>query len=143
MQLSHLAPLPAFAVLALSLAGQAQPMDMQGNRPVMIGSPEEGLDPCSLGMINNPPTGPDTGAVMVFPGNSTELGYVDTVVHGQQVWVCDASGEPGDEEMLGIVYAGNPEEDCDLSSPVEEPRPYLGPCNRGWVRAEWVEIIAG
>ena len=143
MQPLHLASLGALAMLALPLAGQAQPMDKQGNRPVMIGSPEEALDPCSLGMINNPPTGPDTGAVMVFPGNSTELGYVDTLVHGQQVWVCDASGEPGDEEMLGIVYSGNPEEDCDLSSPVEEPRPYLGPCNRGWVRAEWVEIIAG
>ncbi|MBU7580370.1 MAG: hypothetical protein KAF27_07850 [Porphyrobacter sp.] len=143
MLCSHLATLAALAALAVPYAAGAQPMYTQGNRPVMIGSPEEGLDPCSLGMINDPPTGPDGGAVMVLPGDSTDLDYVDTVVHGQSVWVCEASGEPGEDEMLGIVYSHDPDQDCELSSPVDEPRAYVGPCSWGWVRAEWVEIVAG
>jgi hypothetical protein len=127
----------ALAALALPPAGIAQPMYSGGNRPVML-TGGEGLDPCAYGMINDPPTGPDTGAVMVFPGDSTDLDYADTLVHGDPVWVCEAS-----EDWLGIVYSRNSDLDCELSSPVAEDRPYLGPCDWGWVKAEWVEIVAG
>jgi len=138
MRRSPLANLAALAALALAPAGQAQPMSTMGNRPVTISSPEEGLDPCALGMINDPPTGPDVGAVMVFPGDSTELAYVDTLEHGFPVWICD-----GSEGWYGIVYSRDPDRDCGITSPEGEPRPYLGPCDWGWVKEEWVEFVAG
>ncbi len=137
MRTPSVAFVTALAVLAVAPAGLAQPMFTGGNRPVVL-TGGEGLDPCAYGMINDPPTGPEMGAVMVFPGDSTDLEYTDTLVHGDPVWVCEAS-----EDWLGIVYSHNPDLDCEVSSPVDEDMPYLGPCDWGWVKAEWVEIIAG
>jgi hypothetical protein len=129
--------------VAIAPMVQAQPMDTGGNRPVMLRG-EDGLDPCALGMIadheqSSDQSGPEGGgAILVFPGDSTELEYVDTLVHGDPVWVCDAS-----ENMVGIVYAQDRDQDCEVTTPVADDRPYLGPCNWGWVVTDWVEITAG
>jgi hypothetical protein len=137
MHISRLTALTALAALALAPAGQAQPMDTQGKRPVMlIGG--EGVDPCAYALIHDDTGGPEGGAVMVFPGDSTDLDYIDTLVNGDPVWVCDLSGD-----MLGIVYSRDPDQDCELSSPQDADRPYLGPCASGWVKADWVAMIAG
>lgn len=66
---------------------------------------------------------------------------------GQRVYICNTSL---DQEWLGIVVAptGSGEDnssarDCGVSSPVRSPRPYQGPCESGWVEANFVKLIAG
>lgn len=115
---------------------QAQPQYSGGNRPVMLYASDD-LDPCSLGKIAE--TGPDE-AVMVFPGDSRDLDMVDTLTGGAQVWVCDVSEE---SDMVGIVYAADDTTDCELSSPLDADRPYLGPCRWGWIKSDLVEVVAG
>jgi hypothetical protein len=140
MRIARLAGAGWLIAAAIAPMVQAQPMDTGGNRPVMLSASEEELDPCALGVIVDPeqsaPEG--AGAILVFPGDLTDLDYVDTLADGDPVWVCDAS-----EDMVGIVYTNNPDLDCEVSSPVAEDRPYLGPCNWGWVVADWVEVVAG
>lgn len=109
-----------------------------GVRPVMLSSEAGDLDPCALAMINDPPTGPEQGAVMVFGAATTDLDMVDTLMHTDKVWVCETSGD-----MHGIVYPPDGEMDCQLSSPVSGSKPYRGPCRTGWVKQEWVQITAG
>lgn len=127
-----------FATLAFTLAASpvlAQPQYTGGNRPVLLKA-DDGLDPCSLGVIS----GAGEGAIMVFPGDSTDLDAVDHLPDDQKVWMCDGDG---DGDMIGIVYSRDPDKDCEVSSPVKEDRPYLGPCQWGWVKGEWVQVLAG
>jgi hypothetical protein len=140
MRKSMLAQTVALGVLTTTTAAQAQPMYTQGNRPVMLQADEDDLDPCVYGVIyDEEATGPfGGGAILVFPGDSTDLEQVDTLVHGDNVWICEAS-----DDFFGIVYPVTPGQDCELSSPEPFDRPYLGPCNWGWVKAQWVEVIAG
>lgn len=123
------------ALMATASPVLAQPQYGGGNRPVML-KVADGLDPCSLGVI----TGAGDGAIMVFPGDSTDLEAADHLADGDQVWICDGD-EGGD--MIGIVYSADAGKDCGVGSPVAEVRAYLGPCERGWVKAEWVQVIAG
>lgn len=129
----------ALATLILAPASQAQQpaATEESRRPVMLAGGED-VDPCALGMINDPPTGGEAGAILVFAGPSSEFEVVDTLGHGDRVWVCD-----GSDDMLGIVYSHDPDRDCDVASPEAETRPYFGPCASGWVKSEWVEVIAG
>ena len=122
------------AILPASLT--AQPMYSGGNRPVMLTAMDD-LDACSWGRITD--QGPE-GAVLVFPGDSTELEATDYLSGGQEIWACDASE---DNNMIGIVYSQDGSVDCEVSSPVTEDRPYLGPCDWGWVVADGVEVVAG
>jgi len=122
--------------LFLAASATAQPMYSQGNRPVMLIATGE-VDACSLGEIAE--TGPDE-SVMVFPGDSTDLDYVATLHGGSKVWICETSEESG---MTGIVYSDDPEKDCGVSSPVEEDRPYLGPCDWGWIKSDLIAVTAG
>jgi hypothetical protein len=127
----------ALAALALAPAGQAQPLAGADRVPVMlIGG--EGVDPCALARISDPATGGEAGAILVFAGPSTTFDVTDTLGDGDPVWVCDLS-----DDMLGIVYSHDPDRDCEVSSPVDADRPYYGPCASGWVKAEWVEMLAG
>lgn len=122
----------AFAALALGAAAQAQPMYTQGNRPVMLLADDDGLEPCIAAMIMDDAGG---GGIMVFPGDSTDLDFVDTLSDGDAVWLCEVS-----DDMAGIVYPDEPGQDCELATPDGADRPYLGPCNWGWVKSEWVSI---
>lgn len=126
------------AALGLAVAAapvSAQPQHGSGNRPVMLKA-DDGLDPCSLGEI----TGAGDGAIMVFPGDSTDLEWVDTLSDGDPVWLCDGDK---DSDMVGIVYSADREADCGVGSPVDKDIRYAGPCQSGWIRAEWVRVIAG
>lgn len=102
--------------------------------PVQL-EPADGLDPCSLGQIKD--VG-DDGAAMILAGPSTDYAMVDTAIDGDLVWVCQADGD-----MLGIVYAIGGVMECEVSSPVDYAVNYSGPCNTGWIKADWVEIVAG
>jgi hypothetical protein len=109
-----------------------------GLRPVMLTSAQGDPDPCALAMINDPPSGPEQGAVMVFGAATTDLDFVDTLMHTDKVWVCETIGD-----MHGIVYPDDGEKDCQLAAPRSGSAAYRGPCRTGWVKQEWVEIIAG
>lgn len=134
------ANLLALAALGVTSAAQAQPMYTGGNRPVMLQADGDGLDPCVYAVIyDEEAAGPDGGSgIMVFPGDSTDLDFHDTLVHGDNVWLCEVS-----DDFAGVVYPEFPGQDCELSSPQDADRPYLGPCNWGWVKSQWVEVIAG
>ncbi|MFE0500494.1 hypothetical protein ACFW0P_06890 [Lysobacter soli] len=46
------------------------------------------------------------------------------------------------QALVGVVYArGN--DSCGVTSPVAKRQAYKGSCKRGWVRSDWVEIVAG
>ncbi|MFN3990084.1 MAG: hypothetical protein ACK4IS_07480 [Erythrobacter sp.] len=125
-------PAPQTAASAPLGSGEAGP------RHVMLSSEADNLDPCALAMIYDPPSGPDQGAVMVFGTATTDFDMVDTLMHTDKVWVCETSGD-----MIGIVYPPDGEMDCELSLPKTGSAPYSGPCQTGWVKREWVQIIAG
>lgn len=125
----------SMAALLVTGTASAQPQYTQGNRPVMLLA-NDGNDPCVLSRISDM----GEGAVMVFPGDSTDLDVVDYLGTGEPIWVCDGDAT-GD--MAGIVYTNDPDQDCEVSSPVSEDRAYLGPCKWGWIKLEWVEMVAG
>jgi hypothetical protein len=106
-----------------------------GARPVMLSGKPGNPDPCARAMIYDPPSGPEQGAVMVFGAATTDLDFVDTLMHTDTVWVCETSGD-----MLGIVYPSDGEADCELSAPPSGTERYRGPCRMGWVKQEWVQI---
>lgn len=125
------------AVIALSLS--TAPVSAQsfgaGSVPVQLEA-SDGLDPCSLGQINDPSM---DGAIIAFAGPSTDMDAVDYLVHGEKVWICQES-----DEFYGIVYApAGSDLDCEVGSPVDFTINYSGPCSTGWVKAEWVELLAG
>ncbi|WP_017672541.1 hypothetical protein [Blastomonas sp. AAP53] len=125
----------ALCALTIGSPSCAQPLLTGANRPVMLKA-DDGLDPCALGAI----TGAGEGAIMVFPSNTTDPDAIDFMSDGEQVWLCD--GDEG-SDMIGIVYSRDPDVDCGVGSPVSADRPYAGPCKTGWVKAQWVQVIAG
>ena len=65
---------------------------------------------------------------------------LDRLTTGRQVWICDRDAVPG---WTGIVYAAEPEQECNVGSPVPSPRAYGGPCRQGWVASRYLNVIAG
>jgi hypothetical protein len=133
------ANLLALTALLAASAAQAQPMYTGGNRPVMLIADGDGLPPCTPAMIMDSEAGAPAGGggIMVFPGDSTDLDFHDTLVDGDPVWLCEVS-----DDMAAIVYSPAPGEDCELDTPDGVDRPYLGPCDWGWVKAEWVSVVS-
>jgi hypothetical protein len=112
-----------------------QPPFAGANRPVMLKA-DDGLDPCALGAI----TGAGEGAIMVFPADDTSPDAIDFLSDGEEVWMCDSDDA---SDAIGIVYSREADMDCKVGSPVSADRVYTGPCKSGWVKAEWVKVIAG
>lgn len=57
------------------------------------------------------------------------------------IWLCDVD-ESGD--FQGIVYpSGDFQEleDCRVSTSVDTPQPYAGPCRSGWVVARNIQLV--
>lgn len=119
----------------ISTTSLAQPRYIMGNEPVTLSA--TGTDPCSLGVIADQP--PET-SVWIYPGPSTDLEHFDELAAGNPVWVCEDSI---DGSMVGIVYDIFQEQDCGVTTPVEEDTDYIGDCNSGWVEAVEVELLAG
>jgi hypothetical protein len=101
--------------------------------PVVIGahgSPE--LDACPTlaeiaadGFILN---APDVKPSLVLP-----------IAQGVRVYLC---GSSPDGEWEGVVVAADGK-DCGVSTPVDAPSPYAGPCASGWIRKSAARVIAG
>ena len=124
------------SALCLTAAPVAAQSMAAGSMPVQIDT-SEGLDPCGFGQINAPE--PDS-AVMVFAGPDTEMDVVDYLTHTDKVWMCqDVDG------FWGVVYpAPATDTDCEVSSSdFVGVVNYSGPCSTGWIKAEWVELLAG
>lgn len=131
----------AIAATALASAPLAahEPADAQ---PVMIGHDGLDFDACAgFGVVSGlNPDGDNFLAVRAAP--TTQASKMDELREGEEVWFCDGTA---DQQWIGIVYGSNrePGVDCEVSSPVPNVVPYIGPCRSGWVSARYVTLIAG
>jgi len=109
-------------------------------RPVQIGLDGPQFDACGSNgrVVGLNPNGDNFLAVKSSPSLSARR--TDKLGPGQEVHVCDTVGE-----WHSIVYepSGGPSARCGVTSPVEAPRAYSGPCQSGWVFAKYIDIYAG
>lgn len=125
----------ALGAVCLTTAPVSAQSFAAGSVPVQLEA-MDGLDPCSFGQINDPAM---DSSIIVFAGPSTDMDTVDFLSNGDKVWICQES-----DDFYGIVYApAGSDVDCEVASPVDTTINYSGPCNTGWVKAEWVETLAG
>ncbi|HYD14480.1 MAG TPA: hypothetical protein VEC11_16660 [Allosphingosinicella sp.] len=128
----------AAAALAAATVAVAQPG--QGIRPVRVGLAGNDLDAClSLAEVRGLDRNGDN-FLSVRARPSRVAPALDRLGPGRQVWVCDGDAVPG---WTGIVYAAEPDQECNVGSPVATIRPYAGPCRQGWVASRYLTVIAG
>lgn len=104
--------------------------------PVIVGKVPE-YDACmSSGAVKGlDPHGDGFLAVRAGPGSQYQM--IDKLLEGQNVFVGDERGQ-----WLGVVYTrGN--QDCGVTSALNNPTPYPGPCLAGWVHRNFINITAG
>lgn len=109
--------------------GQLQPV---ASRPVMIGKDGDNEDACGAVMAVS------AGAAPVRWSPSAD-GPPKAEVEGN-VAACEDVGE-----WTGIVFPafGQELDECYVSSPVDSPREYQGPCRWGWVESRSLTPLAG
>lgn len=106
--------------------------------PVMVGGDAES-DACgAVGEVKGLRSGGD-GFLAVRAGPGTSYGVVDKIGNGQLLYLCDATD---DGAWLAVVY-GSGDDDCGVSSPLQARQGYQGRCKAGWVKAAWIEVVAG
>lgn len=109
-------------------------------RPVRIGFDGPRFDACaSFATVTNIGPGEDDRlTVRNAPAGSAE--EVDALPKGAGVAMCQRVGG-----WIGIVYApdGGETGACGTGSPVATVRDYDGPCRSGWVRDDYLKLIAG
>ncbi len=106
--------------------------------PVMVGGNAE-ADACgAVGEVRGLREGGD-GFLAVRTGPGAAYPIVDKIGNGQLVYLCDATA---DGVWLAVVFSSD-EDECGVTSPLRSRQPYKGPCRSGWVKATWVEVVAG
>jgi hypothetical protein len=130
---SRAAALPLALLSSLAIAGAALAGALAV--PVIVGKVAE-YDACmSSGAVKGlDPHGDGFLAVRAGPGSQYQM--IDKLLEGQNVF--------GDErgQWLGVVYTrGN--QDCGVTSALNKPTPYPGPCLAGWVHRNFINITAG
>jgi hypothetical protein len=131
---SRAAALPLALLSSLAIAGAALAGALAV--PVIVGKVAE-YDACmSSGAVKGlDPHGDGFLAVRAGPGSQYQM--IDKLLEGQNVFVCDERGQ-----WLGVVYTrGN--QDCGVTSALNKPTPYPGPCLAGWVHRNFINITAG
>jgi hypothetical protein len=131
---SRAAALPLALLSSLAIAGPALAGALAV--PVIVGKVAE-YDACmSSGAVKGlDPHGDGFLAVRAGPGSQYQM--IDKLLEGQNVFVCDERGQ-----WLGVVYTrGN--QDCGVTSALNKPTPYPGPCLAGWVHRNFINITAG
>jgi hypothetical protein len=131
---SRAAALPLALLSSLAIAGAALAGALAV--PVIVGKVAE-YDACmSSGAVKGlDPHGDGFLAVRAGPGSQYQM--IDKLLEGQNVFVCDERGQ-----WLGVVYTrGN--QDCGVTSALNKPTPYPGPCLAGWVNRNFINITAG
>ena len=86
------------------------------------------------------PEGDNFLAVKAKP--SLASARTDKLGPGAEVYHCDTSPNG---KWIGIVYDGDGKWTgrCGVTSPVFRRKPYLGPCQSGWVSSKYIELVAG
>jgi hypothetical protein len=131
---SRAAALPLALLSSLAIAGAALAGALAV--PVIVGKVAE-YDACmSSGAVKGlDPHGDGFLAVRAGPGSQYQM--IDKLLEGQNVFVCDERGQ-----WLGVVYTrGN--QDCGVTSALNKPTPYPGPCLAGWIHRNFINITAG
>jgi hypothetical protein len=101
--------------------------------PVIVGGHDGAACP-SVGRI----VGLDPAPVRSGP-HRTGYREIDRRLNGQMVFVC---GEQG--LWFAVVYhPSGRAEDCGVSNPRPERRPYAGPCRSGWIEVNAVDLDEG
>ena len=107
--------------------------------PIKIGGEAE-MDACGTAakVANLNPDGDNYLSVRDAP--SVETKERDRLDPDQMVSVCDTAGE-----WSGVVYSKDSEQakDCGTGTPVATEQNYIGPCAQGWVKSEYLEMVAG
>ena len=103
-----------------------------GGVPVVIGKDGPDFDAClGVGVI--------VRETELYPTPQDRPEFQQSLAPGTQVFVCDGSE---DGAWSGVVLPDG-DESCGVTSPVESPRPYGGPCRSGWVKSLDIEVVAG
>jgi hypothetical protein len=98
--------------------------------PIVVGG--EQLDACgSVAEVKR-------RALPVRSGPGPRYREIDRLRRGVRVILC---GEQG--SWYAAIYSRNPGENCRIGEPYPKVASYTGPCRAGWIRARYVEIIAG
>ena len=107
--------------------------------PIRIGGSAE-VDACSaLGKVMGLKVTGD-GFLAVRSGPKHSFDKIDEIVNEQLVFICDSSYNGN---WLGIVYSPSGDDNCGVTSPIEDRHAYSGPCKMGWVNSKWIEVVAG
>lgn len=123
------------ALLPVALAGAAPPRAV----PVEVGGSEE-WDACgSVGQVRGLKADGD-GFLAVRAGPGVDYPMLDQLGNGRLVYLCGNQGQ-----WMAVVYAdaGSDASVCGVSSAIAKARVYRGPCKSGWVRTDWIEVVAG
>ena len=102
--------------------------------PVRVGEIPE-MDACGgWGAIR------DQRLIFVHAAPDDDADTIDSLTGGTGVHLCAVSA---DGKWQGIVYPSAPDQDCGVTSAVDQEQDYAGPCRSGWVPVEDVELLAG
>jgi hypothetical protein len=114
------------------------PDDTPPARPVTIGEGGPRFDACqAMGQISG--TGARGLALRDAPYDRAT--QTDTLLENSRVFICTRTI---DQQWLGVVIPTADESvDCGVLSPVRRKQQYDGPCQSGWVEANFVKLVAG
>jgi hypothetical protein len=136
----------AFALamcLPLAAASAAPPREVPGlpEVPVVVGEQQD-LDACGGWAVVHGLNPEGDGFLAVRAGPGVSFAMRDRLRERDGLYVCGGSD---DGVWLSVVYPreGQDAADCGVSSALPAPRTYRGPCGWGWVRADWIRILAG
>lgn len=115
----------ALVLAVMSLPAQAQYFTLGG----------DDLDACaSNGEVVGLKKGGDN-FLAVRSGPGTSHAKIDELGMSDAVYICAEDGD-----WYGIVYGDG---DCGVTSPINPPSLYSGPCSSGWVHSRYVNVTAG
>ena len=124
--------------LALTLALWLRADAAGGQRtpqPVLIGGAEssEGCAGTATVIVGNGST------LNLRSGPGTAYAVVARLPAGQSVSICQSPGNG----WAGVVVHKGRGGDCGLSDAGPRSKPYAGPCESGWVKVEFLRLLAG
>ncbi len=128
-------PLLNYIGLSLFCMSMTQGMTFANDRePVLIGMEAE-LDACpSLAEISS------SKPVALHARPSPDSKSIIMLKPKQPVYLCDGSKPT---PWVGVVVPLNDKVDCGVSSAIQKPTAYQGPCKSGWIKQSEFEVIAG
>ena len=118
-------------VLLISISGTT--VESSKFVPVIVGQHGPEIDACpSFAELSN------QSSLRKGPGQSFE--QVTDLAEGTKFYVC---GQSKNGKWTSVVLAQDGYLDCQAATPTPKPHAYAGLCMSGWLRTEYVKIIAG